>query len=44
MTKAEFIQVGGGRVSLSRLIKVGGGRVSLTSYVLLWSFTQWKLR
>ena len=23
MTKAEFIQVGGGRVSLSRLIKVG---------------------
>ena len=31
MTKAVFIQV-------------GGGRVSLTSYVLLWSFTSWKLR
>ena len=27
-----------------KLSEVGGGRVSLTSKVLLWSFTQWKLR
>ena len=27
-----------------KLSEVGGGRVSLSSYVLLWSFTSWKLR
>ncbi|CAH3040459.1 unnamed protein product [Porites lobata] len=31
VTEAVFIQVGGGRVSLSRLSEVGGGRVSLSS-------------
>ena len=28
MTKAVFIQVGGGRVKFTKLIEVGGGRVS----------------
>ena len=35
--EAVFIQVGRGRVNLSRLTAVGGGRVSR-------SFTSWKLR
>ena len=35
VTETVFIEVGGGRVSFTKLSTVGGGRVSLTSYMLL---------